>query len=218
MPTFLPLAKAQSWPNTDQKGTSQSDMQQKTQQKTIWTIGHSTRSFPDFLAILKEASVKCLADIRHYPGSKRYPHFNRETLQSLLNASGIKYMHFKDLGGRRKPLKGSLNEAWKNSAFRGYADYMETDHFRFAIDELESVALDMRTALMCSEAVWWRCHRALVSDYLKARGWKVLHLMGEGKVQEHPYTSVARLDNGKLSYHGMQTALTFEDSAPPAEK
>ena len=175
--------------------------------KVIYTIGNSTRSFDEFLKLLKHSNIQVLADIRAYPGSRRYPHFNKEALQNLLKQHGIQHLHLPGLGGRRKPSKDSKNIAWKNDAFRGYADYMETDIFKKEIIHLEEIALQSATAYMCSEAVWWRCHRALVSDYLKSNGWLVLHIINETKSEEHPYTSAAKIINGKLDYSGGESLL-----------
>ncbi len=169
--------------------------------KTIWTIGHSTRSAHEFLTLLKNFNIELLADIRSFPTSKRLPHFNKEPLEALLVKNNIKYLHIRDLGGRRKALADSANTAWQHSAFRGYADYMETEAFKSAIQQLEAFAAQQHTAYMCAEAVWWSCHRALVSDFLKARGWTVMHILQEGRSQEHPYTKAARIVNGNLSYH-----------------
>jgi uncharacterized protein (DUF488 family) len=169
--------------------------------KTIFTIGHSTRTLKEFLDILRSFNIQLLADIRSFPGSRRYPHFNKEQLEKELNKVGIDYIHFKDLGGRRKPVKDSHNNAWRVDAFRGYADYMETEPFKKAIDELQEVAQKHTTVYMCSEAVWWSCHRSLVSDYLKFHHWKVIHIMGINKSEEHPYTKPARITDGKLLYN-----------------
>ena len=166
----------------------------------IWTIGHSTRSLDEFLALLHSFHIRLLADIRNYPGSRRYPHFNKEALEVSLPANSIQYLHLKELGGRRKPVEGSTNTAWRHNAFRGYADYMQTDEFKKAIEILEAAAQKQATAYMCSEAVWWSCHRALVSDYLKWKGWTVLHIMDIGKATEHPYTQPARIVDGRLRY------------------
>jgi|SRR5688572_903509 len=168
--------------------------------KTIYTIGHSTRSNEEFINLLLSFNIKLIADIRSYPGSKRYPHFNKEILQQTFHAHQIIYQHFPDLGGRRKALKNSKNIGWKNEAFRGYADYMETDNFKEAIILLEETAVQNLTAYMCSEAVWWRCHRSMVSDYLKWKGWQVLHIMGPNSRQEHPYTAPAQIINNVLTY------------------
>lgn len=175
-----------------------------TKQKTIFTIGHSTRTLEEFIKLLKSFNIQLLADIRSYPGSKRFPHFNKDALQKTLPEQHIAYQHFPALGGRRKTTNESKNTVWKNEAFRGYADYMETDDFKNAIAELEAVAKKQTTAYMCSEAVWWSCHRSLVSDYLKWRGWNVIHIMAENKSQEHPYTSPAKIVDGKLSYAAEQ--------------
>jgi uncharacterized protein (DUF488 family) len=167
---------------------------------TVWTIGHSTRLWEDFVLLLQSFQISVLVDIRNYPGSKRYPHFNKEAMQTALPANSIEYIHMKELGGRRKPVAGSANTAWRNSAFRGYADYMKTEDFKKAIEGFEAVARKQRTAYMCSEAVWWSCHRALVSDYLKWKEWKVMHIMDIEKATEHPYTKPAKIVNGTLSY------------------
>ncbi|MGZ3924669.1 MAG: DUF488 domain-containing protein [Flavisolibacter sp.] len=169
--------------------------------KAIWTIGHSTRSLEEFLTLLHSFGITMLADIRNYPGSRRYPHFNKEALEVSLPANNIKYEHLKELGGRRRPVPGSVNTAWRNEAFRGYADYMQTAPFTGAIEKLEVIAEIQPTAFMCSEAVWWSCHRALVSDYLKSKGWTVMHIMDVAKAKEHPYTKPAKLVDGILSYH-----------------
>ena len=144
--------------------------------------------------------IQLVADIRSYPGSRRYPHFNKEALEVLLPKENIQYKHLRDLGGRRKADPESSNTAWRHEAFRGFADYMETNDFKIGIDELQKVAADKRTAYMCSEAVWWRCHRSLVSDYLKSLGWTVMHIMDKDKAEELPYTSPARIVNGGLTY------------------
>lgn len=167
---------------------------------TIWTIGHSTRRWAEFVALLHSFHITLLADIRNYPGSRRYPHFNKEAMEQSLPANGIQYAHFKELGGRRKPVENSVNTAWRNEAFRGYADYMQTAEFKKAIEKLEAAAKEQSTAYMCSEAVWWSCHRALVSDYLKVRGCTVMHIMDSSKAVEHPYTKPARVVNGSLLY------------------
>jgi len=166
----------------------------------IWTIGHSTRDFNDLVHLLKENDIELLADVRSFPGSRKFPRFNKESLEKSLPENGIEYIHLKQLGGRRKVKSDSRNTVWRHQAFRGYADYMETEDFRKGIDELTHLAEYKRTAIMCSEAVWWRCHRSMISDYLKSRGVTVLHIMGDCKVEEHPYTSAARIVDGKLEY------------------
>ena len=166
----------------------------------IWTIGHSTHPIEEFIEMLQSFQITLLADIRKFPGSTRYPHFNKEALEISLPATGIAYLHFKELGGRRKPHDNSRNTAWRNDAFRGYADYMQTEEFKKAIRHLETIAQKQHTCYMCSEAVWWSCHRALVSDYLKWKGWTVMHIMGINKATEHPYTKPARIAEGILRY------------------
>lgn len=167
---------------------------------TIYTIGHSTRPAEEFTGLLKSFGVQLLADIRHFQGSRRYPHFNRQALERILEAAGIRYQHFEALGGRRKPLPDSPNRAWRVEGFRGYADYMETEPFEEAAAGLETAARRETTAYMCAEALWWSCHRALLSDYLKSRGWNVLHIMGAGKAEPHSYTKPARIVSGVLTY------------------
>ena len=167
----------------------------------LWTIGHSTRKIDYFISLLEGNGIKLVVDVRSLPGSKRYPQFNKETLFASLHEVGIRYEHFPELGGRRKPKHNSRNTAWRNASFRGYADYMETEEFRKGADRLVDLANDAgRTAIMCAEAVWWRCHRALVSDYLKARGIEVMHIIDANKSDPHPYTSAARIVDGELSY------------------
>ena len=167
---------------------------------TIYTIGHSTHSLKEFLDMLQSFDIKILADIRSLPGSRRFPHFNKENLQLSLEEAGIQYLHLADLGGRRKVKKDSKNNRWNNDSFKGYADYMETEAFENAVVKLEHIALEQPTAYMCSEAVWWRCHRSMVSDYLKAKGWTVLHIMAIGKLQEHKYTAPAIIVDGHVFY------------------
>ena len=172
--------------------------------KLIYTIGHSTHPIEVFISMLQSFSIELVADIRNFPGSRRYPQFNKDNLEQSLKQAGIDYIHMKELGGRRKPLPNSINTNWRNDAFRGYADYMQTEEFNNAMKKLEDLASTQRTAYMCSEAVWWRCHRALVSDYLKVRGWKVMHIMNVGKAEEHPYTSAAKIVDGELRYDKAQ--------------
>ena len=141
-----------------------------------------------------------VADVRRFAGSRRYPHFNQQALTSSLQAVGIKYVWLPELGGRRRPRPDSPHVAWRNAAFRGYADYMDTDAFAEGIACISALVDKDRVALMCSEAVWWQCHRSLIADYLKIRGYGVIHLLAANKHQEHPYTSAAQVVNGQLSY------------------
>ena len=170
---------------------------------SIWTVGHSTLSIEDFIAQLRAVGIELLADVRSFPGSRRYPHFNKENLSLSLADAAIGYQHLRELGGRRRARPDSLNLAWRNESFRGYADYMETKEFGLGIEKLLGLASESRVAIMCSEAVWWRCHRSMISDYLKVKGVDVFHLMGKGKTEVHPFTAAARVVNGELSYRGV---------------
>ena len=169
----------------------------------LWTIGHSTQSSDEFIVTLLSFNIETLVDVRSFPASRRYPQFNKENLRGSLRDAGIDYVHLPEIGGRRKAKADSHNVAWRNESFRGYADYMETEAFRAGIDRLIEIAGASRTAIMCAEAVWWRCHRSLIADFLKARGAKVIHILGHGKSEEHPFTSAARIVNGELSYRGV---------------
>lgn len=170
---------------------------------TVWTVGHSTRNAEEFMKILKAHGIEVLVDVRMFPGSRRYPQFNKPALSESLSEHGIEYKHEPRLGGRRTPRADSHNTAWKNAQFRGYADHMESEEFRNAVEELLEVASQRRVVIMCAEAVWWRCHRSLISDYLKAAGHTVVHIIDEKKTEEHPFTSVARIVDGELSYRGL---------------
>jgi len=161
---------------------------------TVFTIGHSTRSSADFIAALKAAGVTMLADIRRFPKSRRYPHFNGENLAPALAAAGIGYRHFPELGGRRgKRADGEVspNTLWRQEPFRNYADYAETGEFRAAFDKLAALARESTVAIMCAEAVWWQCHRRLITDYLLTRGWTVVHLLGLGQQRDAVLTAGA---------------------------
>jgi uncharacterized protein (DUF488 family) len=174
----------------------------------IWTIGHSTRTIEEFVGALRANGIKLVADVRLLPGSKRYPQFNKEHLARSLNEDGIGYEHFPELGGRRKARKDSHNTAWRNQSFRGYADHMETAEFANGMARLQQMADSHKaTAIMCAEAVWWKCHRSLIADYLKARGVAVIHIIDANKVEPHPFTSAARIVDGKLSYSRNQQEL-----------
>jgi uncharacterized protein (DUF488 family) len=168
--------------------------------RNIWTIGHSTHTADKFIEMLQSFKIQTLVDIRSFPGSRRYPHFNKEILKEILQQHEINYVHEVKLGGRRKPSLNSVNQAWRNASFRGYADYMETNEFKIAAESLEALAKKTRCAYMCSEATWWRCHRALLSDYMKVNGWNVNHIMSPHKSTAHTYTAPARVDQGELFY------------------
>jgi uncharacterized protein (DUF488 family) len=169
----------------------------------IWTVGHSTRSGDEFIEILRAQGIEVLVDVRTYPGSRRYPQFNRAALAESLAAVGIRYLHEPSLGGRRRARPDSHNTAWRNEQFRGYADHMETDEFKNGVRALLELAANARVAVMCAEAVWWRCHRSLIADYLKAEGHEVVHILDEKKTEEHPFTAAASVINGRLSYKGL---------------
>ncbi len=166
----------------------------------IWTIGHSTRALDEFLALLRSHDIQSVADVRRFPASRKFPHFNAPALQASLAAVGIDYQPLPELGGRRTPRADSPNGAWRNRSFRGYADYMESAAFAEGMKRLREEAARKRTAILCAEAPWWRCHRALISDYLKASGTEVLHIGGTGAAAPHPYTSAANVTGGRLTY------------------
>ena len=169
----------------------------------LWTIGHSTRAAEEFGQLLLAHHIKTLVDVRSFPGSRRYPQFNKSALSDFLRTLGITYEHAPRLGGRRQPKPNSHNTAWKNASFRAYADYMETQEFKEGVQALMQIARAQPTAVMCAEALWWRCHRSLIADYLKAKGVTVLHIMDEKKTEEHPFTSAAGIVDGELSYRGL---------------
>jgi uncharacterized protein (DUF488 family) len=157
----------------------------------------------EFLSIVGAHQIEVIADVRSYPGSKRFPQFNREELAAALATNGVSYHHLGALGGRRRPAPDSHNTAWRHPAFRAYADYMESQTFLEGIESLRVIAEKQRTAIMCAEAVWWRCHRSLISDFLKAQGALVLHIVDAKRVDEHPFTAAARIVDGELTYRGL---------------
>jgi uncharacterized protein (DUF488 family) len=167
---------------------------------TIWTIGHSTRSIEAFLGLLATHGIEQLVDVRLIPYSRRNPQFNSEALQASLTAAGPRYEPMPALGGRRKPCPDSPNSGWRNASFRGYADYMQTDEFSRALEELMAYGGKKRTAIMCAEAVPWRCHRSLIADALVSAGWDVCHIVSNAKPKPHELTSFAMLAHGRLVY------------------
>ena len=167
---------------------------------TIWTVGHSTRTIEEFLGVLEAQRIEAIADVRRFPGSHKHPQYGREALESALAAHGIAYLWLPELGGRRQPSPRSPNTAWRNAAFRGYADHMASGEFARGMDKLLALASGARTAILCAEAVWWRCHRALISDALYARGVEVVHITDARHTVEHPLTEPARIVDGRLSY------------------
>lgn len=154
---------------------------------TIWTIGHSTRPLDEFFGLLAHYRLEAVADVRRFPGSRRQPQYAEAALRATL-------------GGRRRPLPDSLNVAWRNASFRGYADHIGSAEFSQGLDELLELSGRLRTTLMCAEAVWWRCHRALIADVLCVRGIEVVHILDAKHTVVHPYTSPARIVQGRLSY------------------
>lgn len=166
----------------------------------VWTIGHSTRTEGEFLDLLSENTIEAVADVRRYPGSRRLPQFGSAALAASLQAHGLEYLWLPGLGGRRSPLPDSPNTAWRNPSFRGYADYLHTEPFAQSLATLVNLSCAIPTAIMCAEAVWWRCHRGLIADALRSLGFEVIHILGRGSVALHPYTAAARMVGGQLSY------------------
>ena len=166
----------------------------------LWTIGHSTHSLEEFISTLHTYNIELLIDVRSLPGSNKFPQFNKENLEISLPNQSISYKHNSLLGGRRKVAKDSKNTAWLNTSFRGYADYMDTDAFKTGIEQVEVDAHEKNVAIMCAEVLWWRCHRSMIADELKSRGWKVIHILSSIKTQEHRYTAPAKIIKGKLVY------------------
>ena len=170
---------------------------------TLYTVGHSTRSLDDLIETLHAHQIQTLVDIRAFPMSRRLPQFNRESLETSLPAAGIRYVWMKALGGYRKKVReDSPHIALRNASFRNYADYMLTSEFENAMAELVALAESSRTAYMCAERVYFRCHRMLVSDWLVAQGHEVVHIDGTGPVKPHRLTSEGRIVNGELIYRG----------------
>jgi uncharacterized protein (DUF488 family) len=166
----------------------------------VWTIGHSTRTEADFLGLLAEHQIEAVADVRRYPGSRRWPHFGSTVLAATLQAYDIDYVWLPRLGGRRPPAPDSPNTRWRSPQFRGYADYLHTEPFAENLALLVNLSCGVRTAIMCAEAVWWRCHRGLIADVLRWQGFDVIHILGPGSTAPHPYTAAARIVQGQLTY------------------
>ena len=179
----------------------------RMQTGTLWTIGHSTRPWVEFTALLRESGIETIADVRRHAGSRRNPQFSPEAMAPALAQAGIRYWPLPALGGRRTPLPDSPNSAWRVDAFRGYADYMASAEYIAAREELMQAALRERSCIMCAEAVWWRCHRRLVADDFVARGWNVFDILAPGKVEPHALNPDAVLVDGVLRYPGPQASL-----------
>ena len=167
---------------------------------TIWTIGHSTRPLEEFLSLLAGSRIEAVADVRSFPGSRKYPQYGKEALAATLTANAIGYHWLPALGGRRRVSRDSPNTAWRNASFRGYADYMSSAEFAQGLLQLLKVASNARTAMMCAEAVWWRCHRSMIADALCVRGIEGIHILDAKHRLVHPMTSPARIVRGELSY------------------
>jgi uncharacterized protein (DUF488 family) len=166
----------------------------------LYTIGHSTRTVDALVDLLRAHRIETLVDVRTFPRSRRNPQFNHDALAESLAAAGIEYVHRPALGGLRHPRKDSVNLGWRNASFRGYADYMQTDAFARALDELEALADARRTAIMCAEAVPWRCHRGLIADALTVRGRPVLHIQSAAPAAAHHLTPFLRTVEGRPVY------------------
>jgi uncharacterized protein (DUF488 family) len=173
----------------------------------IFTIGHSTHELDAFVGLLRGARTELLVDVRRFPSSRRFPWFNGGELEQSLRKAGIAYLHEEALGGRRDPAPHSPNGGWRVGQFRGYADHMDSARFRDAVERLIERAHSRRTAVMCAEAQWWRCHRRLLSDALVARGIEVMHLDARGRAERHELTPFAVLDEGRLIYPPKQGTL-----------
>lgn len=169
----------------------------------LFTIGHSTHPIEKFLAMLGEHRIALVANVRSFPSSRKWPQFNQSELERSLGDAGLHYRWLKRLGGRRHGVRAdSPQTAWTHPAFRSYADYMDGDEFAAGIEELSAIAADAATAIMCSEGLWWRCHRRLVSDRMLTLGWRVIHILPTGKLSQHALTEFARVANGRLIYDG----------------
>lgn len=166
----------------------------------VWTVGHSTRPLAELIALLAAHGITRLVDVRTIPRSRKNPQFNADTLPTALAAAGIDYAHCKALGGFRHPRKDSPNDGWRNEAFRGYADYMQTEAFAHALDGLIERAREKPTALMCAEAVPWRCHRSLIADALTVRGVAVYHIASAHRADAHRLTPFARVEGARITY------------------
>jgi len=173
----------------------------------IYTIGHSTHAFRDFAALLVAHDITAIADVRRFPASRRHPHFAREPLEESLATHGISYAWMEALGGRRRARPDSPHVAWTNEAFRGYADHMDTPEFQEALAQVVEQARTLTTAVLCAEAVSWRCHRQLIADALVARGCQVRHVLGLESAPPHHLTAFARVDGVRIRYDGGQLAL-----------
>ncbi len=179
---------------------------------TVLTIGHSTRSIEEFLRLLEAHEVKRLVDVRTIPRSRHNPQFNREELPQSLRKAKIRYTHLKGLGGLRHPRKDSPNTGWRNAGFRGYADYMQTPEFEANLEKLLDLARRDRIAIMCAEAVPWRCHRSLIADALLVRGVEVRHISSATRAAPHRLTPWAKVQRHRITYPSASLELPFESN------
>ncbi len=168
----------------------------------MWTVGHSTRSLPALVALVTAHGVSLIADVRKIPRSRRHPHFDQQTLAAALATLGVDYVHLPGLGGLRREQPDSINRGWRNPSFRAYADYMQTDAFAEELDRLLALGRARPVAIMCAEALWWRCHRSLIADALVARGEPVLHILTPERAEPHALRDFARVREGRVSYPG----------------
>ena len=166
----------------------------------IWTVGHSNHAFEEFLRILKAHRIERLIDVRRFPASRKWPYFNSKSLAEHLPAAGIDYVGLPELGGRRKAKADSPHTAWRVEAFRGYADFMDTPEFAWGLGRGLELAKERRSALMCAEALPWRCHRSLIADALTIQGWQVLHIQSRKTASPHELTPFLKVQNGKITY------------------
>jgi uncharacterized protein (DUF488 family) len=176
-------------------------------EKQIFTVGHSTRGFDELVMLLQKYEIGHLIDVRTSPKSRRMPHFARDSLAKALPGEGIAYLHLGELGGWRRPLPGSHNRGWRSKSFQGYADHMTTPEFGSALERVMRIAAEQRAALMCAEALWWRCHRMLISDALTVRGWDVMHVGAGPEPEKHRLTSFAIVEGERLTYPPAQGKL-----------
>jgi uncharacterized protein (DUF488 family) len=181
---------------------------------SLFTIGHSTHSIDEFLALLKRHGVEKVVDVRSIPKSRHCPQFNSDVLAESLSRAGLGYTHLKALGGRRYSRKGSINTGWRNASFRGYADYMATAGFAEGLEELMRIASAQRTAIMCAEAVPWRCHRAMIADALLVRGWEVWDIVSGAPAKEHTRTPFLQFADGVLTYPDPDASASLFSAAP----
>jgi uncharacterized protein (DUF488 family) len=178
---------------------------------SIFTVGHSTHPIETLIGLLSAQAITLLTDVRSYPSSRRWPQFNQAELQQSLEGAAIAYQWAKTLGGRRRSGRtNSPHTAWEHPAFRAYADYTETPEFAAGLNALFNAALKFRAAIMCSEGLWWRCHRRIISDYLKLRGWTVWHIMPNGNVVDHLLPEFATIDGARIIYDGGQQSLNLK--------